>query len=81
MSEHTPGPWEVSTQIPGTKAQHAYVTDTCRENRTDPGAVDEALARLREEAVAIIGQWPRGSGMRLHFVLTMERPLAPPVQP
>ena len=61
-------------EIPGITAKHAFVTDTCRRNHTDAGAVDEALARLRDEAMAILGGWPEGRGAKLHFALTMERP-------
>ena len=43
------------TTIPGSKAKHCIVTDACRENRGDVGAVDEAPARLRKEALLYFG--------------------------
>lgn len=62
-----------STQIPGLKAQHAIVRDACRRLRGDAGAIDEALARLRNEARVLLDRWPGGEGHQLHFVLTVER--------
>jgi hypothetical protein len=62
------------TVIPGIKARHAIVTDVCRANRTDEGAVDEALARLREEALQCFQGWKGKEGIQWHFVLTMEAP-------
>ncbi len=63
-----------STKIPGIKARHAFVTDDCRRGRTDAGAVDEALDRLRAEATELLKSWDQGKGARFHFVLTVERP-------
>lgn len=62
------------TKIPGIKARHAIVTDQCRGNRGDEGAVDEALARLREEALSCFEGWRGKPGVQWHFVLTMEAP-------
>ena len=68
------------SHIPGTTAKHAIVTDACREARGDEGAVDEALSRLREESlVYMLPCWPKGKGLKLHFVLSAERPI--PTQP
>ena len=61
-------------KIPGAAASHAIVTDTCRANRGDTGAIDEALARLREAALKCADGWDHGRGARFHFVLTVERP-------
>ena len=62
------------TTIPGSKAKHCIVTDACRENRGDWPAVDEALERLREEALLCIKGWQNRPGAQFHFVLTVERP-------
>lgn len=62
------------TTLPGLKAKHAIVTDQCRTNRTDAGAVDEALSRLRSEALECMANWPQGVGAQFHFALTLERP-------
>lgn len=36
----------MTTQIPGVKAGHQIITPTCRSNRGQQGAWDEAVARL-----------------------------------
>jgi hypothetical protein len=59
------------TRVPGISAQHAIVSDACRTNRGDEGAIDEALARLRAEAMACMPGWSQ-RGARFHFVLTVE---------
>lgn len=54
-------------------AKHAIVTDVCRSNRTNEGAVDEALARLREEALRLFSKRGHGRGDKFHFRLDIER--------
>ena len=54
------------------KAKHAIVTDTCRINKTDNGARDEALDRLRDEYDPLLKNWPIGSDVKFHFVLSVE---------
>lgn len=54
-------------------AKHAIVTDTCRTNRTTEGAIDEALDRLREEAVSLMARRGEGRGDLFHFKLSIER--------
>lgn len=61
----------VTTRVPGIAARHAIVTPTCRANRGDEGAVDEALRRLREEALAVIA-CREDEAYDLHLVLTVE---------
>jgi hypothetical protein len=65
--------------IPGVAAKHAIITDECRQNRGDAGAVEEALRRLREEYDNVARGWPVGSGGRFHLVLVVERPA--PIDP
>lgn len=59
--------------IPGTPAKHAIITDTCRANRTDGGAFDEAVQRLWDEYLACTKGHPQGAGTQFHLVLTVER--------
>jgi hypothetical protein len=54
-------------------AKHAIVSDTCRRNKTAEGAVEEALGRLREEAMRLIAKRGDGRGDNLHFILEIER--------
>lgn len=65
-------------KTPGVTAMHAIVTDTCRANRGDEGAIDEALARLRRSALSCLGAGKPGT--RFHFVLSVERPTPPEEQ-
>lgn len=53
-----------------TKALHAIITRECRANRGDEGAIDEALARVRTEYLACVGN-PRIA--QFHVTLTVER--------
>lgn len=60
--------------IPGVTAVHAVISPTCRRNRTDAGAFDEAVRRLRAEYEAILAGWrERSDGFDVHLVLTVER--------
>ena len=61
------------TTIPGIKAKHCFITDTCRQNRTDEGAIDEALARIRAEFMQVASGWDVGNETRFHVVLTVEK--------
>jgi hypothetical protein len=62
------------TMVPGTKAKHCVITDTCRSNRGDNEAINEALRRIREEYLACVDGWPVGKGVEFHVVLTVKRP-------
>lgn len=64
--------------VPGVSAKHAIITDICRENRSDAGAFEEAIARLRSEYEALCQGWPVNNGAKFHVVLTLERPPALP---
>lgn len=55
------------------QAKHAIVSDQCRSNWTDAGAVDQALEHLRKEAVRLIELRGHGRGDLLHFKLEIER--------
>lgn len=57
-------------------AVHAIITPTCRDNRGDDGAFDEAVRRIREQYHASLAGWRRqGHEPNLHLRLTVERPL------
>ena len=60
------------TTVPGLLAKHVYVTDACRENRTDMGALNEALDRIDEEFHELLKNWPQGHGHRFHVMLSVE---------
>lgn len=57
--------------VPGMKGQHAIITPTCRVNRGNFGAFDEAVRRLRGEYEACLVY--RGEdGAKYHLVLFVE---------
>lgn len=60
------------TPIPGIKAHHRWITDTCRANRGDVGAMSEAAQTLQLELLNLYKHWPAGAGTRFHLVLTVE---------
>lgn len=60
--------------VPGIVAQHVIITGHCRENRGDDGAFDEAVERLRVVYDRVASGWATGSGLKMHLVLTVERP-------
>lgn len=49
---------------------HAIISDECRRNRGDEGAIQEVFARLRKQYFANLKNPP---GTRFHVVLTVER--------
>ncbi len=63
--------------IEGSAAHHSIITPTCRENRTDEGAWQEAVDRAKAEYDAIVQGWAASPEQpTLHLVLTVERPRA-----
>lgn len=63
------------TKVAGVKAHHSYITDVCRTNRGDDGAFQEVVRRLREQYDFLTRRWPIGSDVKMHFVLTLDRPI------
>ena len=61
----------VTTPTPGVSARHAIISDQCRINRGNEGAIDEALARIREEFLQIAPKWELGNNTTFHVVLTV----------
>jgi len=57
----------------GAVASHQIISDECRTNRGDAGAINEAISRIYDEAEVILQNWPVGSEMKLHFQLIVER--------
>ena len=61
------------SNVPGINACHAIITPTCRTNKTDMGAFDEAVERLRKEYIVCLeGRGEDGSNY--HVVLSVEPP-------
>lgn len=53
-------------------AKHAIITDTCRNNKGDVGAINEALERIRQEYDNLLQYWPIGKGTKFHIKLIVE---------
>src|SRR3990167_667314 len=60
--------------VPGSTACHAIISDQCRRSRTDAGAFDEAVSRLRQKYEYSCSNWEIGMGAKIHLVLSIERP-------
>lgn len=60
-------------KIPGIKALHAVITDACRQGRGEEGAIDEALARLRDQYLGLAKFWSDKGGVQFHLVLTVDK--------
>jgi hypothetical protein len=59
------------SNIPGMSAQHAIITPVCRHNKTDMGAFDESVERMRKTYLSCLeGRGEDGSNY--HLVLTVE---------
>lgn len=59
-------------KAPGSIAKHVIITPVCRQNRTDEGAFDEAVARLKEEYFACL-PYHADRGSNFHLILSVER--------
>ncbi len=60
-----------------TIARKMTITDACRSTGSPNSTlIDGALRELHKEAMEILGGWPPGSGMKLSFVLEIEKPPA-----
>lgn len=62
------------TKILGMKAHHSIITDDCRIGRTDIGAFDEAVERMKEVYISSIKNYNIGFGAKFNIVLTIENP-------
>lgn len=52
-------------------AQHAIITPTCRRNKGDAGALNEAFSRLRKQYEQSVEGW--GDRANYHIKLEIER--------
>jgi hypothetical protein len=60
-------------KIPGIAAKHCIVTDNCRKVQGGSiEAIDEALRRIRDEAIRTLPHWPIGNDHRFHFVFSVD---------
>ena len=63
-----------STTFLGLKAEHAIITDTCRANKGDMVAFNEAIERLRESYSILLKNWEKDVGVQYHLALIIQRP-------
>lgn len=62
------------TNILGIKSHHSIITDDCRIGRTDMGAFEEAVERMRKDYISAIDNYKVGFGAKFNMVLTIENP-------
>lgn len=64
------------TKIPGIKAQHAIITDNCRNIHGTDGAFVEAIERLKKNYDNCVEGWDeqKVKGVNYHLVLVIQRP-------
>lgn len=62
----------VQQAAPNVIAIHAIITDTCRENRTNAGALAEAFRRIESEYFTLCEIHKIGAGINLHVKLEVE---------
>jgi len=53
-------------------SHHRIITDECRANRTDAGALAEALATSQQAVEKLYGYWPAGKGAKVHIKIEIE---------
>jgi hypothetical protein len=63
----------MQTTLPGLKASHQMITPTCRENRGDDGAFEEAIARIRRTYDSCVGHEANGE-VTWHLALVRAEP-------
>ncbi len=57
--------------VPGINASHQTISDECRQKGEDV-AVDEALEKLKVAYLRLALDWPLGSDVKFHLVLSVE---------
>lgn len=62
------------TKILGMKAHHSIISDKCRDIHGDRGAVITALEELKEVYYKTCVNYGKGSGVKIHIVMTVENP-------
>ncbi len=61
------------TFLPGIKAIQTVITPACRKMRTDEGAAEEAIKRVKEELLLCLEGWPEDAEATFHIILTVDR--------
>lgn len=55
-------------------SHHRMITDECRANKGDDGALDEAAATAREAVRKLYQFWPAGKGAVIHIKVEVSYP-------
>lgn len=63
-----------TTTVPGSAAVRKTITDECRTNHTDQGALAVALVDLHRMYAQLVDGWKIGDRAKIHIVMTVERP-------
>ena len=59
--------------LPGLLSTHQRITDECRADSGDDGAIAEVILRLREHLESTLSGTKLGKGMKIHIGMTVER--------
>lgn len=65
--------------MPGSMARHAIISDECRRGHGSIEAFNVAVGQLREAYVRATAGYPIGKDIKLHVMLSIERPPRPEV--
>ena len=62
----------MSVLLEGRTIDHSWITDECRKNRGDDGAIEEVMKRVREKLIAIVPRWGADQGTEFHIGVTVK---------
>lgn len=64
----------MKTTISGSLLEERIITDNCRKIKPTDQIIFEVLYSVKEKVRSVLTGWPKGSGVKIHIVVTVERP-------
>lgn len=58
--------------MPDILSKHMVITDECRANHGDVGAIDVALHHVKRDYLELLKAWPQGKGATFHVKFSVE---------
>ena len=58
--------------MPDILSKHEVISDECRANHGDVGAIDVALHHIKTNYLGLLKAWPQGKGAKFHVKLSVE---------